>query len=237
MPNQISSLSANLLARICGVLYIYIIVGGMFMGLYVRPSLVVPGDAELTANKILAGEFFFRMGITAELLTIASDIAVAVILYLLFRQINHTVALLAAFMRFAADIILGMSSLLQFAALRFVKDSSFLDTFSTDQTQAFALLAMNLQNDGYTICLFFFGFALISLGYVIYRASYFPSIIGVLLIIAGVCYLVHNLAYFLKLEFAAALEPLIYVPMFIAEFSLAAWLLIKGVDAVHWEKG
>jgi hypothetical protein len=236
MSNKLASISAQRYARICGILYMYIIVAGIFMGLFVRPALVVPGDAGRTATQILAGESLFRLGISAELLQVASDVAVAMLLYVLFRPVNRGIALLAAFMRLVADIILGMASLLHFVALRLVGASTYLDVFTVDQTQAFALFAMNLHNDGYAICLFFFGFALVALGYVIYRAPYFPTLIGVLLAVAGGCYLINSFAYFLEPALAASLAPAIYVPMFIGEFALAVWLLIKGVNTARWQE-
>jgi uncharacterized membrane protein len=58
----------------------------------------------------------------------------------------------------------------------------------------------------------------------------------VLLMIAGACYLVHNLPTLLEPAVAVSLAPAIYVPMFIAEFALAAWLLIRGVHSARWKE-
>lgn len=232
----VTSASAQRYARICGVLYLYIIAAGTLMGVFVRPVMVVPGDPELTAARILAGESMFRAGVVAELLTIAADVGVAVLLYMLFRPVSRSVALLAAFMRLAADIILAMASLLHFFALRLLGGTAWLNAaFTEDQTQALALLGMNLHNDGYAICLWFFGFALLALGYVIYRAAYFPTFIGVLVAVAGACYLVNSLAHFMAPALGARLAPAIYAPMFIGEFALAVWLLIKGVNRTRWD--
>lgn len=231
-----TSATAIRYARISGVLYLYIIVAGIFMGLFVRPELVVATDAGATAARIAAGESLFRIGIAAELLQISSDVAVAMLLYLLFRPVHRGIALLAAFMRLAADIILAMTSLLHFVALRFVAGGSGLDAFAEQQAHAIALQAMQLHNDGYAICLVFFGFALLALAWVISRASYFPTWIGVLLAIAGAAYLINSLVHVVHPASAASLAPAIYLPMFIGEFALAAWLLVKGVDADAWNE-
>jgi hypothetical protein len=53
--------------------------------------------------------------------------------------------------------------------------------------------------------------------------------------IAGVCYLVNSFAHFLAPALRAVLDPAIYLPMFVAELTLALWLLVKGVDVVKWE--
>ena len=89
-------------ARICGALYLYIIVAGIFAE-FVRSRLVVPADAAATASNIMANESLFRIGFSGELLHLAFDVAVAMILYALLRPVDRNVALLAAFMRLASS--------------------------------------------------------------------------------------------------------------------------------------
>lgn len=122
-----------------------------------------------------------------------------------------------------------------FAALRLLDGAGYLKTFQPDQLHTLALLAMKLHGDGYAISLVFFAFACLALGYLIFRSSYLPKTIGVLLAIAGGCYLVNSFAHFLDPAFAATLFPAIFVPIFVAELSLTLWLIVKGVDVAKWE--
>lgn len=227
-------LSPQRYARTCGVLYLYIIVAGIFAELFVR-SRLVSTDAAATANNIMANEAMFRIGASGELLHLACDVAVAVILYALLRPIDRNIALLAALMRFACDIVLAVASLSHFAALRLLDDADYLKAFQPDQLHTLALLAMKLHGDAYAISLVFFAFACLALGYLIFRSGYLPKTIGVLLAIAGTCYLVNSFAHFLDPAFAATLFPAIFVPIFIAELSLTLWLIVKGVDVAKWE--
>lgn len=223
-------------ARVCGVLYLYIIAVGTFAEVFVRSRLVVPADAAATAHNILANELLFRIGFSAELLHLACDVAVAMILYALLRPVDRNIALLATFMRLACLIILATASLSHFVALRLLGDAPYLETFPPDQRHALALLAMKLHGDGYAISLVFFGFACLSLGYLIFRSSYLPRTIGALLVIAGFCYLFNSFTHFVNPAFAATLFPALFVPIFVAELSLALWLIVKGVDAVKWKE-
>ncbi len=223
-------------ARICGVLYLYIIVAGIFAELFVRSRLVVSADAAVTASNIVANESLFRIGFSGELMHLACDVAVAMILYALLRPVDRNIALLAAFMRLACDIILAVASLSHFAALRLLGDADYLQTFPPDQRQTLALLALKLHGDGYAISLVFFGFACLSLGYLIFRSGYLPRTIGALLAIAGACYLINSFALFLAPAFAATLFPALFVPIFAAELSLTLWLIVRGVDAAKWEE-
>ncbi|MDP9087759.1 MAG: DUF4386 domain-containing protein [Pseudomonadota bacterium] len=156
------------------------------------------------------------------------------ILYALLRPASRNLALLAAFLRLAWDIILGITDLTSFAALRLLGHDDYLKTFQPDQLYSLALLAMRLHGDGYRISLVFFGFACLVLGYLLCRARYFPKLLGVLMIIAGLCYLINSFATFLDAAFVATLFPAIFVPAFVAELSLALWLLVKGVDSARW---
>ena len=83
MTNHIANLSLRQTARIAGVLYLTIIIAGIFAEFFVRQSLVVPGDAGATASNIVASEGLFRLGIAADLVMILSDIALALVFYVL----------------------------------------------------------------------------------------------------------------------------------------------------------
>ena len=236
MMDRLDEAPPQLLARLGGVLYLYIIVAGVFAELFVRSKLVIPGDAAATAGNILANESLFRIGFSGELLHLSFDVAVAVILYALFRPVDRNIALLAAFMRLACDLVLAIASLSHFAALRLLAGSDYLAAVPVEQLQAFALLAMKLHADGYAISLVFFGFACLALGYLIIRSGFFPRAIGALMAVAGVCYLVNSFAHALNPTFAATLFPALFVPIFVAELSLALWLTVKGVDLPKWRQ-
>lgn len=223
-------------ARLCGILYLYIIGAGTLAEIFVRSRLIVSTDAAATASNIMANEFLFRVGFSGELLHLAFDVVVAVILYALFKPIDPNIALLAAFMRFACDIVLAVASLSHFAALKLFADAEYLKTFTPDQLHTLALLGLKLHGDGYAISLVFFGFACLSLGYLIFRSGFLPRTLGALMVVAGVCYLVNSFSHFLFPAFAARLFPGLFVPIFVAELSLAAWLTVKGLNLAKWNE-
>jgi Domain of unknown function (DUF4386) len=231
-----SGLSPKACARICGGLYLYIIVAGIFAELFVRGRFIVSGDAAATASNILGNESLFRVGFTGELLHLACDVGVAAILYVLLAPVDRVIALLAALMRFACDIVLAVASISHFAALRLLSGADYLDSFSPEQLQSAALLGLRLHGNAYDISLVFFGFCCLSLGYLIYRSGYLPRLIGVLMALAGVCYLFNSFGNFLAPTFAASFFPALFVPMFIAELSLTLWLLIAGVNMTRWNE-
>src|SRR4029453_472864 len=97
MTKRSIRISPQRYARICGVLYLYIIVAGIFAELFVRGGLVVSADAAATASNIMAHETLFRLGFSGELLHLAFDVAVAGILYAFLRPVYWKVPFLGAF--------------------------------------------------------------------------------------------------------------------------------------------
>jgi Domain of unknown function (DUF4386) len=223
-------------ARAGGLLYLYIIVAAMFAEAFVRGKLIVSGDAATTANNILAHETLFRLGFAADLSNLACDIVLAVILYVLTRPVNRNLALMALFMKVAADVINIGALLFMFVGLRILVDGGFLAGFDPQQVQALALFMFKLHASGFTVSMVFFGLGLIFLGYLIYKSGYFPKFLGVLLLISGPLYLFNSFARFLAPPVADAFFPWTLLPGFIAELALCLWLLIKGVDLPKWRE-
>ena len=70
-----------------------IIVFGLFSEVFVRASLIVPGDAAATADNILASEGLFRVGFVGDAIVLLSDVAIAVLFYVLLGPVSQTLAL------------------------------------------------------------------------------------------------------------------------------------------------
>ena len=233
-------------ARIGGILYVFIVVVGIFGQLFVRGGRVVEGDAAATATNIMGSETLFRVGLAGDLLGYVAGVAVALILYVLLAPVSRNLALLAAFLSVTATAIFGLNGLFQLAAVLVLggagpSDSAprpspdYLQAFDPQQLQALAYLLLRLHGYGFAIGLVFFGFFLVLLGYLISRSGYLPRSIGVLLVIGGLGYLTNSFAQVLAPALAGSLLPWVLLPAFLAELGLALWLTVKGVDVPRWE--
>ena len=80
-----------------------------------------------------------------------------------------------------------------------------------------------------------FGGTMLARGYLIFRSSFLPRIIGVLLAIEGVCYLANSFADFLAPEIAATVLAFLMVSG-LAEVFLWLWLLLMGVNDQRWKE-
>ncbi|MCB0213477.1 MAG: DUF4386 domain-containing protein [Anaerolineae bacterium] len=219
-------------ARVAGVLYVIIIIAGIFAEFFVRQSLIVPGDATATATNIAASEGLFRLGIVGDLIMILSDIALALIFYVLFKPVSNALSLLAAFFRLGQATILGLNLLNLFFVLQLLSGADYLAAFEADQVPALMMLFLNGHSIGYSIGLVLFGLSLFVLGYLVLKSGYVPKVLGILLMVAAAGYLIDSLAGFLLPnydDFETIFALVVFLPAFIGELSMALWLLLKGV--------
>ncbi len=236
MMERISKSSPRLKARIAGGLYLIIIAAAIFAEFSVRGRLVVFGDAVATATNILAHQTLFRLGFAAELITLVCDIAVALIFYDLFKPVSRSLSLLGAFFRLAWASIMAVISLTHLTPLILLGGARYLTAFQAGQLQALALMSLELHGQGYGLGLVFFGFHCLLLGYLVFRSTFLPRILGMLLAIAGLCYVTNSFATFLSPRFAAHLFPYILLPWLVAEGFLTLWLLVVGVNVQRWKE-
>ena len=62
---------------------------------------------------------------------------------------------------------------------------------TVEQLQALALMFLQLNAEAFNIYLIFFGFWCILIGYLIFRSTFLPRILGVLMALAGLSYLLN----------------------------------------------
>jgi Domain of unknown function (DUF4386) len=93
-------------ARITGIVYLLYFLTVISADFFVK-RLVVSGDAEATANNILAHESLFRAGFAINLIATALYIALTALFYELFKPVNRSLSLLAAFIGLVGCAISG----------------------------------------------------------------------------------------------------------------------------------
>jgi hypothetical protein len=234
MMERIAEASPRFKARIAGVFYLITTTTG-FAEL-VRGKLVVYSDAAATAANILAHESLFRLAFATDLIVNPCFIALTLLFYDLLKPVNRSLSLLAAFFSLVGCAIASVICLFELAPLIVLGGAHDLRVFDVEQLQALALMFLKLHVQGYNVSLVFFGFYCVLVGYLLFRSTFLPRILGVLMAIAGLCYLTSSLATFLSPEVAARLFPYILVPGSVAELSLILWLLVKGVNDQRWKE-
>jgi hypothetical protein len=198
--------------------------------LLVRSRLVVDRDATATAHNILAHELLYRSAIVGDVIAYVVSILYTLLLYNLFRPVSRRISLVAAVLS-----LVGLSIHLCICVFLLAPLVVLGGAQSLNQSQALALTFLNMHDDGYAVGMVLFGFYNILIGYLIFRSTFLPRILGVLLAISGLCYQIDNFAGFLWPAFQAHLEPYILLPG-VAELLLALWLVVMGVNEQRWKE-
>jgi Domain of unknown function (DUF4386) len=217
------------LARAAGALYLIVAVCGGFSELYVRSSVVVPGDPAATAAKVSASATLFRIGLATDLMNLTCFLLVAVTLYALLRQVGHEIALAMVLLTTVSVAIMGVNLLNHLGALLAATDPAFPAAFGAEDPAALVMVFLDLHQYGYLIAQVFFGLWLLPLGYLLVRSGYVPRVLGVLVMVASLGYLADLVAILLSPSFESSLSTFVLAPAVVGELSLILWLLVKGV--------
>jgi uncharacterized protein DUF4386 len=215
-------------ARIAGSLYLSLVIASPLRYIYIPTALIVRGDATATASNIAAHESLFRLGMVTDLFCGTICIFMALALYRLLEDVDHSLAVLM--------VILGgvMPSAIYFfnvvndaAALILVRGADFLSVFDKPQRDALAMLFLRLHDQEIFAAQIFWGLWLFPLAILVYRSRFLPRFLGVWLIINGVAYVATSLTGFLLPRYANTVANVTF-PAVLGEVAFVLWLLIKG---------
>ncbi len=214
-------------ARTAGYLYLVIIfgsvIGGMLTGMWL--------EAQKAGEAMLLSEWIYRAGFSVYLLVYLVEVAAAVVLYALLKPVDRNLALLAAFLRLAEAVILGLNMLNQYNVFLLYSNSGLAGVLPPEQARGLVSFYLEAHRSGYLLSQLFFGLHCFFLGYLIYRSGYFPRLIGAFLMLACFGYLSESFAYFLLPNYTAldGIFGLVSaLPAVLAEFALTYWLLFRG---------
>lgn len=220
--------------RIAGICYLLIILLGIFGQIVVRNSLVVMNDPAMTVNNITESSLLWRLGIAGDITMHLLDIPLMVILYLLLKPVNKAVALISLGFNVIQTAILATNKLTLIIPLLLI-NSQNAGAFTHEQISAHIMFLLDAHNYGFGLGLIFFGCACLGYGYLLFKSGYFPKPIGILIVVAGLCYLTNSFT----LIIAPALSFFTFVLLgvcLLAELSFCLWLLVKGVKLPVWQQ-
>jgi len=172
---RITEASPRLKARIAGVFYLLTFVTGVIALVSVRGRLA------------------------ANLIATVCYVGVTLLFYDLFKPVNRSLSLLAAFFG-----LLGCAT----AALNI-----------------FQVSPIHINS------LVFFGCYCLLIGYLIFRSTFLPRILGALMAIAGLCFLT-----FLSTQLANSQPPYNLLSGLVGEGLVMLWLLVMGVNVQRWKE-
>ena len=226
--------SIQMTARITAILTLLIVVLAPFSMLYIPTTLVVPDDAAMTANNIMASQGLFRAGMVSDSIVFLIEIVLTVLLYVLVKPVDKTLSLAAAFSRLAMTVIQGINLLNHFIVLLLLSGASYLTVFAPDQLQALVLLFLNAHESVVLVWGLFFGLHLLIFSYLVYKSVYLPKFLGIILLVVALCYFIQDFGTMLFPQYKALFTSIGSLAFLEIVFPL--WLLVKGVNIEQWQK-
>ncbi len=208
MKNRFNDISPRKAAIVAGSAFIISFFLAILVDNFILPNFIIPGDTAALADTIIANERLFNIAVIVYLIILALDTTIALALYIVLKPANRILASLTGIFRllYVAVMVIGVLAL----ALQFID----VDSYGTAKLIGYL----------------FFTCHIFVLGYLVFRSSYIPRILGALLLIASFCYV---MAFYVTLSLPQVLLLIFMIFMIMGELSLSLWLLFKNAKLLE----
>lgn len=218
-------------ARLAGIIYLILILSGVFCLLYVPSKIIVWQDAAETVGNIKASEDLFRLGIVSNLVCFTCFIFLPLALYKLLGNINKDHAALMVVFALVSVPISYLNITNHMDVLNLMANESYSQSFGSEQLNTKVMLLLESFNNGSLVAHIFWGLWLYPFGYLVYRSGFLPKFFGVMLMLGCVGYIMDFLGYFLFPGYGdIVLSDIAGIPAGIGEIGICLWLLIVGIN-------
>lgn len=215
--------------RAAGLLFVVLLVLGPISILYIPSQLIVADDPAATADKLRESEGLFRTAIVIDVVILLVEVAMAAVLYALFRTVSRTLAAATSLARLAQAAVMGANLFLYFLALLTITGAAgYMTALDLDDREALTLLFLETHGYGVYVGQAFFGVSLLALALLARRAAFVPPVFGPLLLVAALGYLVDSFVSFVTDDLDEVLSTLVGITSLIGELPFFLWLLVAS---------
>jgi hypothetical protein len=215
-------------ARLAGALYLAMGLPGAFTLVYIPSVFVVRADAAATASRIAASPALYRFGVFADLMSGVFAVCLAMVLYDLFKDVDRKQARLMVGFVLAMAAMAFVLTVLMAAPLVLTSGTSYLSAFDKRQLDALTLASWGLRSEGVRAVSMYWGLWLLPLGVLTYKSRFLPRTLGILVIIAGLSYVVDCMTFFFLPGYGGIVALISTLPQAAGEGGFTFWMLIKG---------
>ncbi|GAA3632145.1 DUF4386 domain-containing protein [Microbacterium awajiense] len=209
-----------------GIGYAILFVAAIAANFGVVTSITAAGDPTAMVDAIAADPTAFRFTVLAFGVIFVLDVVIAWGLHVLLRPTGEMRSLLAAWMRLAYTVLLGVAVGLMHLAGQVATGALPV----TDATGTTALLMAGFDIT-WIVGLAAFGVHLLVIGWILVRSRVAPRILGIGLMIAGAAYIADTVAHLLVADYTAIADvmlAIVAVPSMLAELGLTVWLFLAA---------
>lgn len=217
-------------ARLAGVLYLIVVVTGIFSLAYVPSTLIASNDSALTVQQIMASQTVFRLSILSSAICYLAFLFLPFVLYRLLSPVGETAAK-AMVVLAAASVPISMLNLQDKYAILTLIDGAARLGIDPATVRSQVMLLIERYDSGLLILFIFWGLWLFPFGWLVYRSGFLPRAFGVLLMLGCCGYLVNFAGNTMSDSFGGTLlSSIASKPSAFGEIGICLWLLTRGIN-------
>ena len=218
-------------ARITGIFYLLIAIAGVFSIGYMPSVIFATDDMAETIQNMTDNQLLFHLGIAGDIAVILMEVILTSMLYKMFKSVNQTLSLIAAFSRMGMAVVMGMNLLNYVLPSVLVNSPEYLQVFQGNELEDIVSIFLDMHQKAVYVWQLFFGLHLVILGYLIYKSGVFPKTLGILNMVGSLGYTLQSFKELLFPQFSS-LDigiTILLVIVVIGELGFTFYLLIKGM--------
>lgn len=224
--------------RLAGLIYLVVVLTGIFSLMYVPSSLVNWKDPAETFQNITNSQQLFRLSIASSMLCYIAFLLLPLVLYKILHGVNEQYAKLMVILAIVSVPMSFINLQHKFAVLNLVEGAGYLDVYNMEELQAQVMQLLDNYNSGLLVTQIFWGLWLFPFGYLVYKSGVLPKILGILLMLGCIGYLLSVFANTIFVNFHQyTISKFITLPATLGEIGSCLWLLIFGRKSKKTENG
>ena len=231
MTNHINETPQHKAAKVAGLMFLFSLIVPSLNWAFVLSKLVVTENVLATANKIMANEFQFRIGITIELIMSIGLIVLGMALYIVLKPVNKNLALFALLLKLVEATIAAAVVLVSFIALLVLNQKAYVTIFTPEQLQVPVGLILNVHTAIFSIPMAFLGLDMMVFSYLFFKSKYIPRVLAGFGVLSFALIFIHALMFILAPKYATMPinQVIFWAPSGLFEIIIGIWLLSKGI--------
>ncbi|SOE22690.1 protein of unknown function [Spirosomataceae bacterium TFI 002] len=227
----------NKKARLAGLIYLILVLGGIINLVYIPSHLIDWDNAVKTVENINGQETLFRLWIVTGIITFLTFMFLVLALYRLLHNVNKSFAMLMVILVLVSVPISFVNILHNFSILSLIGEKAYLADLGNEAIQNQIMLHLDSYRNGLKFSQIFWGLWLFPFGYLVYKSNFLPKLLGVALMAGCFGYLITFFGGFLYADFnKTILAEIAGIPAPIGEIGICLWLLIMGTNKINWNR-
>lgn len=213
--------------RIAGLIYLVVILTGIFSIAYVPGQLLDYRDGAATVARLTADAGLYRWGLAAGMACYLAYLLLPLALYRVLADTHRGLATLMVILAVCGALLSLINLGHKFDVLALLGQRPGLASFSAANVEGQVMLALTRYNQGLVLAQLFWGAWLVPLGLLGLRSGVLPRVLGVLLVVGGIAYLFQSFAWTAFAGYAqSAFARYVTTPASLAEIGTCLYLLL-----------